>query len=122
MASTATAPNSRIVLNQVGLVVVGGFSTLILLSFGGQLIVAPALLPAQWLIARNTQGATSVVFSILGAALTTELAWITLGLVAGSGDLPVPVVGILMLVGIGIGVLFYRHSRPPNKGLAFLRI
>ncbi len=112
MAShTASALNNRIVLSQVGLFVLGVFSVVILASFGGQLVVAPALLPAQWHIARRTSGLTSGVFSVLGAALAAEIVWITLGLLASwSGS---SLVGVLVaLLGALVGILFFRNSRP----------
>ncbi len=115
MAShAASALNNRIVLSQVGLFVLGVFSVMILASFGGQLVVAPALLPAQWHIARRTSGLTSGVFSLLGATLTAEIVWISLGLLASwSGS---SLVGVLVaLLGTLAGVFFFKSSRPGNK-------
>lgn len=115
MAShTAPAVNGRIVGAQIGLIALGAFSALILASFGGQLIFAPALLPAQWHIARNTSGLTSIVFSALGAALSVEVTWIGLGLLASwSGSMAVG--GLVVAVGVLVGIFFFRTSRPTNK-------
>ena len=101
----------RGLLVQGALVLIAAFSALILFSFGGQVIVAPALLPAQWLIARNMRGAISMVFSVLGALLAAEVAWIALALVAGDGAPPV-LVGLLLVAGLGVGLLFFKASRP----------
>ena len=101
---------------QIGLLVVGAFSILILFSFGGQVIVAPALLPAQWMIARNTTGPLSMSFSILGALLVAEVGWLAMALalpVAEDGSLVVGLVGLV--IAVGIGVLFYWSSRPRRR-------
>ncbi len=89
----------------------GLFSVLILFSFGGQVIVAPALLPAQWLIARHTRGKASLAFSVLGALLLAEVVWLILALVIGDGA----AVGLGILVaaiGVAAGVAFFFTSRP----------
>jgi hypothetical protein len=114
-STTANLGGMRAFAVQFGLLIVGGFSVLILFSFGGQVIVAPALLPAQWLIARNTGGRISMAFSILGAVLVAEVAWLAFALaVAGEegGSLVVGLVGLA--VAVGGGVLFFRTSRPPG--------
>jgi hypothetical protein len=94
---------------QLGEFALAGFSALILFSFGGQVIVAPALLPIQWLVARHTAGWVSRTFSVLGALLTTEVIWLGWALVAGDG-----VVALIggIVVAVGAGVVFYRISRP----------
>lgn len=116
MASSTAISGGRFALMQAGLVLVGGFSAVVLFSFGGQLIVAPALLPAQWLIARHTSGPTSVTFSVLGAALAAEVGLISMGLIAGSDDVTVPMLVLVVLVGVLSGVGFYRTSRPTGQG------
>ena len=93
------------------LVVLAVFSALMLFSFGGQLIVAPFLIPAQWLIARRTQGTTSIVFSVLGALLVGELVWIVLAIIVGEGATAM-VGALIFLAGLGAGFLFFRASRP----------
>ena len=112
MAShTAPAVSNRIVPAQGGLIALGAFSALILTSFGGQLIFAPALLPAQWHVARNTSGLGSILFSLLGAGLAAEACWIGLGLLASwSGSAVVGGLGVL--VGVALGILFFKSSRP----------
>jgi hypothetical protein len=115
MAShTAPAVSNRIVVAQIALIALGAISALILMSFGGQLIFAPALLPVQWHVARNTSGLTSVMFSMLGAALAAEASWIGLGLLASwSGS--VVVGGLGVLVGVALGIFFFKSSRPTTK-------
>ena len=93
---------------QIGLVVVGMFSFVILFSFGGQLVVAPGLLPAQWLLARHTDGWVATSFSVLGALLVFEVVLIGLPLVLGDSPAAV-VVGVTFGLLAGIG--FYRTSR-----------
>lgn len=87
----------------------GVFSLLILVSFGGQVMVAPVLLPVQWLIARHTSGWTSMAFSVLGVLLTVEVIW--LGWILAVGDGTAALVGG-SFVAIGSGVVFFRISRP----------
>lgn len=118
MAHSNTLPLGgwRTLAVQFVLLVVGAFSILILFSFGGQVIVAPALLPAQWLIARNAVGAVSVAFSVLGALLVAEVAWLAFALalpVAEAGSLATALVGLVLAA--GLGVLFYWTSRPRRR-------
>lgn len=96
---------------RLGLLVVAGFSVVILFSFGGQLIVAPALIPAQWVIARRTSGRISMAFSILGAVLVAEVVWLILGLAIGDGAVLVLGIGAMAL-GIAASVGFFYSSRP----------
>jgi hypothetical protein len=98
-------------VTSTALLVVAIFSALMLFSFGGQIIVAPALLPAQWLIARHTKGTASMMFSVLGGLLAAELVWIALAVVLG-GTVSL-LSGILVVVaGLAAGFLFFRTSRP----------
>ena len=93
------------------LLIVAIFSALMLFSFGGQIIVAPALLPAQWLIARHTTGAASMTFSVLGGLLAAELVWIVLAvLLDGAVSLLSGV--LLVTAGLAAGFWFFRTSRP----------
>ena len=93
------------------LLVLAVFSALMLFSFGGQVIIAPVLIPAQLFIARHTRGTTSMAFSVLGALLTAELVWIVLVLVLKEG-LTTMVGGLIFMAGAGAGFLFFRASRP----------
>jgi hypothetical protein len=93
---------------QLGLTVVGTFSVLILISFGGQLIVAPVLLPVQWLIARNTAGWASRAFSLLGGLLLMEVLYLSVMLI--DGDSPQAVVAGL-LAATGGSLVFIRTSQ-----------
>ncbi len=98
---------------QTGLLIVGTFSVLILFSFGGQVVVAPALLPAQWIIARDTSGWVSTTFSALGAVLTAEVVYLVFALVFGENPVTV---AMGVPVALGFGLLFYRSSRRTRQG------
>ena len=107
-SSIADMTGWRSLAIQVGLGAVGVFSFVILFSFGGQLIVAPALLPVQWLLARHTDGWVASAFSILGALLVFEVLLVGAGLVLGDN-------GGAVVAGTGLGLLgaivFFRTSR-----------
>ena len=75
----------RSLLIQVGLVAVGALSVVILFSFGGQLVVAPALLPVQWLLARHTDGWVARAFAVLGTLLAFEVVFLVTALLLGDG-------------------------------------
>lgn len=93
---------------QVALVAVGLFSIAILFSFGGQLMVAPALLPMQWLLARHTDGWVGKAFAVLGSLLVAEVVLLTAGLLfEESAVAAAPGVAL----GIAGAVVFYRTSR-----------
>ncbi|MCP3996139.1 MAG: hypothetical protein GY722_13930 [bacterium] len=92
---------------QLALIAIGAFSFLILFSFGGQLIVAPALLPVEWLIAHNTDGWVSRAFSLLGALLLAEVILLGVGLLLGESVAAALVGGAAGLMG---AVVFYRTS------------
>jgi hypothetical protein len=93
----------------LGLLVLGAFCVLTLFSSGGQLVVAPVLLPVQWLIARSTSGWASRSFSILGALLLAEVVLVGPTLLIGESPAAL-VVGLLLAV--AGAVIFYRTSRP----------
>ena len=107
-SSIADMAGWRALTIQVALVVIGAFSVLILFSFGGQLIVAPALLPVQWFVAHNTDGWVSKAFSLLGAMLLAEVLLLGMGLLLGETVAAALIGGVLGLAG---GVTFYRTSR-----------
>lgn len=110
-SSTANVAGWRGTLTSTALLVVAIFSALMLFSFGGQLIVAPALLPAQWLIARHTGGAASMTFSVLGGLLAAELVWIVLAVVLG-GEVSLLGGALVVTAGLAAGFVFFRTSRP----------
>ncbi len=112
-SNTATLGGWGAFVVQVGLLVVGGFSVLILFSFGGQVVVAPALLPAQWMIARDTSGWVSVLFSVLGAVLLAEVLYLGFALVVGESPVAV---ALGVPVAVAGGYLFYRTSRRRQPG------
>ena len=93
------------------LMVLAVFSALMLFSFGGQIVVAPVLLPAQWLIARRTRETISMAFSSLGALLAAEVTWISLAVSFGSGA-SLAVGGLVAAAGLVAGFIFFKTSRP----------
>ena len=107
-SNTATFGGWKAFVIQIGLLIIGSFSVLILFSFGGQVIVAPALLPAQWMIARDTSGMVSTVFSVLGAALLAEVVYLGFALIVGGNPATVAV-GVPLA--LAAGYLFYRTSQ-----------
>ena len=109
--STINIPGWKGTAASAALMVLAVFSALMLFSFGGQIVVAPALLPAQWLIARHTRGAISMAFSSLGALLAAEVTWIALAGSFGSGASLVAG-GLVVATGLVVGFIFFRTSRP----------
>lgn len=93
---------------QVALLAIGLFSVVILFSFGGQLMVAPALLPMQWLLSRHTDGWVSKAFSLLGSLLFAEVVLLAAGVLFGE-SVAAATAGVLL--GLAGAVAFYRTSR-----------
>lgn len=93
---------------RIGLVALGGFSLIILASFGGQVIVAPGLLPAQWIVARSTTGWVSKAFSILGGLLLLEVVPLAAILLLGESALAAVAGVVVALAG---ATAFYRTSQ-----------
>lgn len=112
-SGTATFGGWRSLVVQTGLLLVGAFSVLILFSFGGQVVVAPALLPAQWMIARDTSGWVSTAFAALGAVLTAEVVYLVFALIVGESPVTV---AMGVPVALGAGFLFYRSSHRARQG------
>ncbi len=107
-SSIADMAGLRALAIQLGLVGVGVFSVAILFSLGGQFIVAPALLPVQWVIARHSDGWVATLFSTLGSLLLLEV--VLAGTVLIFGDSMIGVAAGVLL-GLGGGLFFYRTSR-----------
>ena len=84
-------------------------SVIALLSFGGQIVLAPLLVPLQWGAAKNSHVPGRALFTVLAALLMIEFGWIfgfliTQNEVAG---------GILGLFVAAAGILwFYRSTNP----------
>lgn len=51
-------------------------SVVALMSFGGQLFLAPVLVPLQWLAARDSDRNGRIVFTGLATLLLLEVGWI----------------------------------------------
>lgn len=58
-------------------------SLVALVSFGGQLILAPFLIPTQWLAARRSELPGRVLFTTLAGLLVGELGWMAGYVIAG---------------------------------------
>lgn len=93
----------------VGLALLGSLSVMTLFSYGGQAIVGPALLPAQWLIARHAGRRVSIFFATVGAVLMAEVVWIGLLLVIGDGT-SVSAGVVVAAAGVAAGWLFFWTS------------
>ena len=114
-SSTVSTDGWRGTAAAASLGILAVFSAVVLFSFGAQVIVAPALLPAQWLIARHTRGVTSMMFSALGALLAAELVWIATSLFQGEGVSTL--VGVTVVAaGLLAGFVFFKTSRPADDG------
>jgi len=98
----------RAIAIRSGLVVLAGFSAVILLSFGGQVIIAPGLLPAQWLVARSTSGWVSRAFSILGGLLLLEVVPVAAIVLLGESF---PALAAALIVALSGAAAFYRTSQ-----------
>ena len=109
--ATANLDGWRGLLAYTGLLLTAAFSIVVLFSFGGQVMVAPALLPIQWLVARHTRGFVSVLFSVLGGLLAAEVAWIALAVVIGE-DVSAFLVATILAAGLAAGWVFFKISRP----------
>lgn len=107
-SSVADMAGWRSLASQLALVLIGLLSIVILFSFGGQLVVAPALLPTQWLLSRHTDGWVSRAFGLLGALLVAEVLLLVAGLAFGETLIAATTGAVL---GIAGAVVFYRTGR-----------
>lgn len=57
-------------------VLLAGAAALTLVSFGGQIVLAPLLIPALWMVARRSGTAGRLGFGALAVLLAAEFAWI----------------------------------------------
>ena len=82
-------------------------SVIALLSFGGQLILAPVLIPLQWLAARAADRNGRIVFTFLASLLMFEVGWM-LGYLATSN----PALSVVGAVAAGgaTAILVYRTA------------
>jgi hypothetical protein len=82
-------------------------STVALMSFGGQLLLAPILVPLQWVAARFSDRNGGIVFTALASLLMAEVGWM-LGYMATDHEFP----SVLWALGWGAAtaVLFYRTA------------
>ena len=107
-SSIADMAGWRSLAVQLGLVAVGALSVAILFSFGGQLIVAPGLLPVQWMIARHSDGWVATLFAVLGALLSAEVLVIATPLLLEDG---VAAASIGIATGLAAALAFLMTSR-----------
>ncbi len=93
----------------LALLVLGAASIVALLSFGGQIVLAPLLVPIQWMVARRYTTLVRAVFNVLAALLMTEF-FVIVGTNALDSDTAAAVVGLGL--GVVATVVFYRTTRP----------
>lgn len=92
----------------VALVALGAASVVALLSFGGQIVLAPVLVPLQWLAVRRSTELVRAVFTVLAALLMMEFF-----VILSSGVLSNDTAAALTGLGLGGAAtyVFYRTSR-----------
>ncbi len=84
--------------------------TIALVGFGGQVVLAPVLLPLEWVAARLSGRIGRVVFVVLLALLAGEVAWILAALWLEPVSTPAVAVGLGGLA--GAGALAWRTTGP----------
>ncbi len=95
------------------------FGVVMLLSFGGQLVLGPFVLAIEWILARVSPRLLRIAWSLLAGALAGEIAYLRLGLyVPLMGSFPAVVVGVVV-AGL-VTLLFNRTTRhdpnpPPSR-------
>ncbi len=109
LSTRINSPGWVAVVASAGLAVILAFSCVILVSFGGQVIVAPALLPVQWLVARATSGWVSRTFAVLGGLLLLEVVPLGGAVLLGGDGAIVWIAGFV--VAIAGAAAFYRTSQ-----------
>ncbi len=95
------------------LAVLGGFA---LVGFGGQVVLAPVLVPLEWAVARLSGRIGRALFVVLLALLVGEVAWILASLWLE----PVSTPAIVVALGgtLGSGLLAWRTTGSPEPGPA----
>lgn len=108
---TAQLPEvkSATLLSGVAQVLLGVASVVALLSFGGQIVLAPLLVPLQWIAAKRSTEIVRALFNVLAALLMAEF-FVIVGYALSRNDVAAGVGGLL-LAAIAT-VAFYRTTRP----------
>ena len=85
------------------------FGAMVLLSFGGQVLLGPFVVPVEWVLARISARPLRIAWSILAGILVAEIAYLVLDTNVAAID---GLVAILagMTVGTLAGVLIYRTA------------
>lgn len=85
------------------------FGAIVLLSFGGQVLLGPFVVPVEWVLARISARPLRIAWSILAGALVAEIAYLVLDTnVAAIDGLAAVVAG--MTIGTLAGILIYRTA------------
>jgi uncharacterized membrane protein len=85
------------------------FGVMVLLSFGGQLILGLVVVPLEWVLARISARPLRIAWSVLAGALVAEIAYLVLNTNVAAMHGPVAVLtGVA--VGIPGGILIYRTA------------
>jgi uncharacterized membrane protein len=85
------------------------FGAMVLLSFGGQLILGPVVVPVEWVLARISARPLRIAWSILAGALVAEIAYLVLDTnVAAIDGLLAVLAGLT--IGTLAGILIYRTA------------
>jgi len=104
-------PNQRRRLNRVLLpiarFVLLAASVVALMSFGGQLLLAPVLVPLQWWAARTSDRQGLIVFTTLATLLMFEVGWMG-GYIFTENELLS--IAVALVWGAVAGGLFYRTA------------
>lgn len=82
---------------------------LVLFSFGGQLIFGPFVLAIEWILARISPHPLRIAWSLLGAALAGEIAYLALDIHVRRFEGFLAVV-IGLAVAAGVALLFFRTT------------
>jgi uncharacterized protein YqgC (DUF456 family) len=103
----AAAPSIRVTTVVSALALPIG--VLVLFSFGGQVILGPFVVVAEWILARISPRPLRIAWSVLAGALVGEIVVIMIGAYLFSIDRAV-LVTLWALIAAPIAVLVYRTS------------
>jgi hypothetical protein len=81
---------------------------LVLASFGGQVVLAPILLPLEWVAARMSGRFGRRVFTALFALLTGEVAWILSSM--WLEPISAPAISVGLGLGLYAGIVVWRTT------------
>lgn len=85
------------------------FGAIVLLSFGGQVLLGPIVLPVEWMLARISARPLRIAWSVLAGALVAEIAYLVLDTNVAAIDGPAAILAGVA-VGIPAGILIYRTA------------